>query len=181
VDFSGYTPAGTPPFYQFSISSHDMIRGSFLVGVSGGGSTAYPAANLALYVPFWLEAPATVFETYVETGTLTTSNATEIGVYDTAGTRLFTTATTVATASDTVNSSGMTDFSLDAGSYYLAFACDGTRNFFASGAALGIYQAFGCLEQTGLTGASLPSTATFAVYTRAYLPIFGLNLRANAL
>ena len=122
-----------------------------------------------------------MYETWVETGTLTTSNATEIGVYTTAGTRLFTTATTVATASDTVNSSGMTDYVLDEGTYYLAFGCDGTRNFIATALALGIYQSAGIMEETGLTGAALPSTATFAVYTRAYLPLFGLNLRADAL
>jgi hypothetical protein len=182
MDVRGYAPAGFAGRSTPTISSHDLMRSSFqLPGNSYPASAGYPAANLAVYVPFWLEAPVTVYETWVETGTLTTSNATEIGVYTTAGTRLFTTATTVATASDCVNSSGMTDYVLDCGSYYLAFGCDGTRNFIAGSMALGLYQSIGCMEQTGLTGAALPATATFAVYTRAYLPLFGLNLRATAL
>lgn len=179
MDVRGYVPAGRIYSRPTSVlSSHGYYNYAVTLSVASG---AYPAANLALYVPIYLAEPATIYETWVATGTLTTSNATEIGVYTTGGTRLFTTATTVATASDVVNSSGMTDYVLDAGTYYLAFGCDGTRAFIASSAAAGLYQSFGCLEQTGLTGANLPSTATFAAYTRAYLPVFGLNLRADAL
>jgi hypothetical protein len=178
---SGYRPAGVYRSHTFTISSHDLERGGYLLGTSTAASAAYPAANLAIYVPFVLEHPATVFETWVETGSLTTSNATEIGVYDTALNRLFTTATTVSTASDTVNSSGMTDYVLAPGTYYLAFGCDGTRNFNSTALALGIYQSMGIVEQTGLTGASLPNPMVPVVYTRAFLPHFGLNLRADAL
>jgi hypothetical protein len=39
----------------------------------------------------------------------------------------------------------------------------------------------GVMEQTGLTGANLPATWTPVAYTRAFLPQFGLNLRADAL
>lgn len=172
-----YSPAGYGAALAGTISSHDMIRSGigFHLGTAAPANNGYPAANLALYVPFVLEAPFLVTETWVESGSLTTSNETEIGVYTTDGTRLFTTATTVATGSDTVNSSGMTDYLLEAGSYFLAFGCAGTRNFLATTLALGIYQSGGCLEETGLTGANLPSTATFAIYTRAFLPLFGLN------
>lgn len=180
MDLAGYRPAGVIMGQTPIISSHDMLRVSFLMSATTA-NTAYPAANLAVYVPFTLETPATAYETWVQTGTLTTSNGTEIGVYDSSGTRLFTTATTIATASDTINSSGMTDYVLDRGTYYLGFGCDGTRNFQCSALAAGLYESMGCLEQTGLTGANLPSTMTGVAYTRALLPLFGLNLRATAL
>jgi hypothetical protein len=174
-----YSPPGAFRSPTFTISSHDLDRVNYML--TGSSSVAYPAANLAIYVPFYLESPATVYETWVETGALTTSNATEIGVYDVAFNRLFSTATTVAVASDTVNSSGMTDFRLDSGTYYLAFGCDGTRNFASSQIAAGVYQSMGVAEQTGLTGATLPNPMVPAVYTRGMLPAFGLNLRTDAL
>lgn len=177
-----FAPAGAYRSHTFTISSHDVERVSYSLGTSNvGASVAYPAANLAIFVPFVLEHPATAFETWVETGAVTTSNVTEIGVYTTAFVRLFTTATTVATASDTVNSVGMTDYVLDRGSYYLAFGCDGTRNYAASALAPGIYQSAGLMEQTGLTGAALPATATPVAYTRTFLHLFGLNLHGTAL
>lgn len=175
-----FAPAGQQSYTTFTVDSLDRLRISPMLNGTLA-STAYPAANLAIYIPFWLERPVTVFETWVESGTLTTSNATEIGVYDVTGSRLFTTATTVAVASDVVNSSGMTDYVLDRGHYYLAFACDGTRNFLVSTIAATIFESYGVLEQTGLTGANLPSSMTGVAYTRAYMPMFGLNLRADAL
>lgn len=174
-----FTPVHPRTYMRSSIGSHDSL---FAVpSTTAGASSAYPAANLALYVPIIVTSTVTAYETWVETGTLTTSNGTEIGLYDTAGNRLFTTATTVASASTLVNSSGMTDYVISPGQYYLAFGCDGTRNFLATTLAAGSYQAIGCMEQTGLTGANLPTTWTAAVYTRAYLPLFGLNLRSSAL
>lgn len=175
-----FSPAPIRRSHTFTISSHDM-QVSAIFGNATLNSVAYPAANLAIYIPFSIPEPVTVYETWVETGTLTTSNGTQIGVYNTDLTRVFATATTVATASDTVNSSGMTDIVLGKGSYYLAFACDGTRTFVASALALGLYQGMGIVEQTGLTGSTLPDPMVPVVYTRAYLPLFGLNLRADAL
>lgn len=176
-----WTAAPIRQSHTFTIDSHDLLRVGALLGTTAAASAGYPAGNLAIYIPFSISEPVTVYETWVETGTLTTSNGTQIGVYKTDLTRLFATATTVATASDTVNSSGMTDYVLDAGTYYLAFACDGTRNFLATALALGVYQSMGIMEQTGLTGSTLPDPMVPVVYTRAYLPLFGLNLRAGAL
>ena len=181
----------TDPFYRprgyvvndapFSVSSHDMERVSHHLGTTAAASAGYPAANLAIYVPFWLASPATVYEVWVETGTLGTSNGVEIGVAGQDLTRLFHTAMTVATASDTVNSSGMTDYVLGPGDYYLCFGCDGTRNFVSTALAFGLYASMGCMEQTGLSGAVIPDPIVPVAYTRAYLPLFGLNLRPDAL
>lgn len=177
-----YTPVGHQRSHTGTLSSHDLIRGSFLPGTTTAASAAYPAANLAVYVPTWIEHPMVVYEVWLETGTLTTSNTVEVGLYTTAGAKVFASADiTVTTASDTVNSSSMTDVLVPAGSYYLAFACNSTRNFVGTALAAGLYQAMGCMEQTGLTGSTLPATATFAAYTRAFLPLFGLNFRATAL
>lgn len=173
------TPAPYRLYSPSAISSHDTSwTGAY--HTTAATSQAWPAANIAVYLPFSVGTATTVYETWVCTGTLTDSNNIEIGCYNLAGTRLFTTAMTITTASDTVNSSGMTDYTLDRGSYYMAMSCDGTRNFLATSQSIGLYQAAGCLEETGLTGATLPATATFATYTRAYLPVFGFNLTSTA-
>lgn len=177
-----YSPAGQQFGNTGTLSSHDCVRTSFALGTTTAASAAYPAANLAVYVPTYLEQAAVVYEMWAETGTLTTSNTIEVGLYTMAGAKVIACADlTVTTASDTVNTSTFTDTLVPAGSYYLAFACSGTRNFVGTALAAGLYQAMGCLEQTGLTGSTLPATATFAAYTRAFLPLFGLNFRSTAL
>lgn len=174
-----YTAAPPLDIPMTTIQSHD---GRAMPWGGAGGSNPYPAANMAVYVPFSIGAPVTVYETWVEAGTLTTSNNVEVGVYDTSGNRLFTSTMVVAVASVVVNSSGMTDVVLGAGTYYLAMGCDGTRNFLGATQAGGQYQAVGIMEQTGLTGAALPATWTSpAGYTRGTVPIFGLNLRNIAI
>lgn len=174
-----YHPASGYSHPGYTLDSHDTLRVSPAL-TAATSSAAWPAANLAIYVPFVLERAVTVTEVWVETGSLTTSNGIEIGCYDTGGNRLFTQAMTITTASDTVTSSGMTDYVLPAGTYYMAMACDGTRNFMAGALSLAIYGGFGCVEQTGLTGASLPSTWTPVAFTRSYLPLFGFSLQATA-
>lgn len=174
-----FTSASPVDLTPTTIHSHEARNIPWATG--SVGSNAYPAANLAVFVPFCIAQPVLVYETWCETGTLTTSNNVEVGVYDTAFTRLFTSTMTVAVASSVVNSTTLTDFMLDDGTYYLAMGCDGTRNFLASTQAAGLYQASGCMEQTGLTGAALPSTATPVAYTRGLFPTFGLNLRSIAI
>lgn len=175
-----YTSAPETHIQVGSICSMDLRNTAAYSGTLA--STAWPAANLAIFVPFSVGAAVTVYEGWVATGTLTTSTNMRIGIYATDGTQLFTTADiTVATASVVVNSSGTTDYLLQKGTYYMAISSDGTRNILASPDVSGLHEARGCMEQTGLTGAALPSPATFAVYTRAFLPIFGLNLTSVAL
>ena len=166
-----------------TISSCDQFMVHPHIGTNAASNTAIPAASVAWYIPFSIPHPMTVYEVWVETGSLTTSNSIQIGVYDTAYNLLFSQATTVATASDTVNSSGMTDVVLPGpANYYMALASDGTRNLLMQSLAIaGSYQVMGLMEQTGLTGAALTNPGVPVAFTRTVVPLFGLNLRADAL
>jgi hypothetical protein len=79
-----------------------------------------------------------------------------------------------------VNTTTWTNLDVAPGQYYMAFCDDSTRNLATSADALGLYQAAGVMEQTGLSS-TLPSPAVPVAYTRAFLPLFGMNLYTVAL
>lgn len=181
MSFAGASNAGSfGP--MITLDSHDLMNSSTLLGTTAPANTAWPAASIGIFVPFSAGMPVTLKEAWVETGTLTTSNNMQIAVYGSDFTRKFTTGNiTVATASDTVNSSAIADVVIPPGEYYMALSCDGTRNILATTLAVGVYQSMGVLEQTGLTAATLPDPMVPVTYTRAFLPLFGLNLQGTAL
>lgn len=148
--------------------------GANLHGISqvSASSQAYPLANLALYVPFAVASPVNVQSTIWMNGVTAGGNI-DIGIYDESGTRIVSLGSTArGTASSVITTTTLTDTVLGPGRYYMAMAHDGTSNIFAWIPAAGLCEAFGVLEQQ--TAFPLPSTATFAVTTRAYIPFVGL-------
>ena len=142
-------------------------------------STAYPLANLAIYVPFSVSEPVTAYEGWVVTGTVAGGNF-DIGIYSAAGVRLTSSGATARTASDVNNTTTMTNYDLKPGLYYyMAFAADATSNYFAAAQVAGLYEVHGVLEST--SSYVLPSGPTLSRTTRAYMPWFGLNLYTVAL
>lgn len=135
-------------------------------------SAAYPLANLALYVPFAVSAPITILSTVWINGTATGGNI-DVGIYGEDGTRIVSLGSTArGSASSVIVTTTLTDTTLGPGRYYMAFAHDGTNNIFGWPPAAGLAEAAGVLEQQ--TAFPLPSSATFAVTTRAYVPYMGL-------
>lgn len=137
-------------------------------------STAYPLANLAIYVPFTVSETVTAYEGFVTTGATAGGNF-DIGIYSAAGSRLTSAGTTARIVSTINNTTTMTDQVLVPNTrYYMAFSADGTNNYFAVVLAAGIYESMGVLEST--TSFVLPSSPSLSRTTRAYVPLFGLNL-----
>lgn len=160
----------------FAIGAHSLRTHSRAGSSSTGTSTAWPVANLGVYVPFTVSIPVIVYEWYITLGTLTTAANADFGIYNEDFTKvqsLGSTALNVAVASVMTNTTTWTDLLLAPGSYYMAFSTDSTRNFGCSTDAAGIYQASGVMEQTGV--ATLPAPAVPVAYTRALLPNFGMN------
>ena len=175
-----YQPAAVYEPQFWSISSHDLRFVQRLGSSAPSGAIAW-IANLAVYVPFVIDVPATIYEWFHWNGTLTTAYNIDYGIYNTDFTKVQSLGSTAGTttASNLVNTTTWTDLTLEPGSYYMAFASDSTRNFLGSTDALGLYQAAGVVEQT--TAFALPSPAVPVAYTRAFLPMFGVNLRNVAL
>lgn len=175
-----YQPSRTfqPNFWQ--ISSHDGRYVERTGATSATSNTAW-IANLAVYVPFVVDVPSTIYEFYHFNGTLTTAYNIDYGIYNTDFSKVQSLGSTAGTttASAIINSTTWTDLTLEPGSYYMAFASDSTRNFICSSDALGFYQCDGIMEQT--SAFALPSPAVPIKYTRAFLPLFGINLKSTAL
>lgn len=166
-----------PAHTLFQVCAHDFMNG---VGAwSGGAGTAWPLANLALFVPFSVSVPCTAFEGWVSTGATAGGNF-DIGVYGTDGTRLTSSGATARTVSINQNTTTMTDLNLVPDRwYYMAMAADSTNNYIATVAVAGLQEAQGVCEMAAAY--VLPASATLAKTTRAYLPQFGLNFRTTAL
>lgn len=160
-----------------TIGALDVLGTVFPYGIPA--STAYPLANLALYVPFSVSETVTAYEGWVITGTTAGGNF-DIGIYSAAGSRLTSAGSTARTASAINNTTTMTDQVLSPGiRYYMAFSADATSNYFAAATAAGLNESMGMLEST--TSFVLPSGPTLSRTTRAYVPHFGLNLYTVAM
>jgi hypothetical protein len=159
------------------IAAHDQLGAHNNAG-GNPATAAYPLANLALYVPFSVSETVTAYEGWVVTG-ITAGNF-DIGIYDAAGARLTSSGATAKVVSDVTNTTAMTNQVLTPGVYYyMAFASDGTTNFFSTAPAAGLCESWGILEST--TSYVLPASPTLSRTTRAYIPHFGLNLYTVAL
>lgn len=160
----------------FSITSHD-IRHVERPGASSAGTNTGWVSGLAVYVPFVLPLYATVYEWFLSNGTLTTAHNWDFGIYNLDFTKVQSLGSTAAptTASAIISTTTWTDLVLAPGQYYMAFANDSTRNITTSADAVGLYQAAGIVEQTGVSS-TLPSPMVPVAYTRQFLPHFGMNL-----
>lgn len=142
-------------------------------------STAYPLANLAIYVPFSVSEAVTVFEGWVVAGATAGGNF-DIGVYSAAGVRLTSSGSTARVVSTVNNTTAMTNLTLVPDTrYYMAFSADTTALYIAATGVAGLNEAMGVLEST--TSFVLPTNPTLSRTTRAYIPHFGLNLYTVAL
>lgn len=176
-----YTPARpveSRTYRHFSISTlgHESTSLAF-ASATNVVSTAWPLANLAIYMPIYINETVILYEVGFGTG-LTSGGNWDVGIYDTAGTRLQSTGTTVRTAS-AWNVSNWTDLTLQPGWYYAAMSADGTNNYSGVAPAAGLCEAMGICEQT--TAFVLPATATLARTTRAFIPQVSFACRSVAL
>lgn len=155
-----------------SITSFDNIQSVWSQGVPA--SAAWPAANVAILVPFSVSTPVTVVEGFAYNGGTGGGNF-DIGIYDTSFVRLTSSGATARSASAVVNTTGMTNYTCVPGRYYyMAMSCDGTSNFIAATMAAGICESMGVLEDTGAY--VLPDPLTPLLTTRAFIPQFGLRI-----
>lgn len=168
-----YAPSGATisPWSLSSIGA--SIRA---MGGAAPASAAWPLANLALLIPFGVDEPVNIQKVWYQTGTLTGGNL-DIGVYDEAFARKFSSGATARAGASILTYVDTTDYTLAPGRYYLAMSADGTATYFAWAGAAGLCAALGVLEATA--SYPLPATITPAITTRAYIPHFGLMLNAG--
>ena len=143
--------------------------------MTGVGSTAYPSANLAIYIPFTIAKPIVVVKLFSYNGATVSGNI-DMGIYTADGTRLVSIGSTAQATTSNVQEFDISDTLLNAGLYYLAVAKNdttGTLFAVASGSAVAALATMGIAQQA--SAFPLPATATFATASQDYTPLIGLT------
>ena len=142
------------------------------MNASGGASTAWPAANLAILVPFSTWQTLSIKGVAWYNGTTVGGNC-DVGIYDsTAVNRLTSLGTTARGTVSNIVTTTLSTYVLAPGDYYMALSTDGTPNMLGPAPAAGLCAAMGVLEAP--TAFVLPSTLSPVLTTRAFIPVFGL-------
>lgn len=150
-------------------------QGAVLAGVAAPTpvSTVIGAAATILF-PLTIEDPITLVKAFVMNGATVVGNF-DIGVYDQALTKLFSTGSTAQSGANVLQEVDIADFTLDVGSYHLAFALDSTTaTYFAWSTAFA--QVAGA---NFMTTSAFPLPATFtSAGTTSGTPLFGFSARS---
>ena len=148
--------------------------GNALVGVA-----AWPSGNLGIWVPIAIAAPYLVTRFWWANGA-TANSSVDVGVYIANGNgaeRLASTGPTNQVGASRIQSVALgTSIVLSPGPHYLAMSCNNTTGtFYRMGQAALFYKMYGLANQASV--GTLPSSATLATASQAYMPLFGI---ANA-
>jgi hypothetical protein len=161
-----------------SNSIFSKVASSTSVSAGAPSNLAWPSANLAIYVPFFLQVPAKIQLAFWQNGSTTVSGNIDVGVYGAKGTRLASIGSTAQTPANSGQSAALS-VQLGTGLFFMAIAMDNTTGTLAamSLGSLPLYISSGIFQQA--SAFPLPATATFAIPTQDYLPKFGLSTRSS--
>lgn len=168
------------PFSEESLGSVNRT-----IIASGPATAVYIAAQRALFFPFTLFRQETVYRFFWVNGTTASTDYIQVGVYDRSGNaiKLGTGGSpnygTLAATASVCQFDNVADFVLSPGGYFMAIWCSGvTTHLMRTAPTARFLRAAGTFQQSSLT-TGLPTTATFAAQASAYMPMFGLALRAS--
>lgn len=164
------------PFHVCSVGRYNSIaEGVAVLGTGGITAAAWPANNLAVYMPVSMPIPFTIARFMIANGSNITGNV-DIGIYSAAGSRLLSTGSTLRADASAVQYIGVTDQVFQAGYYYLALVGSSTTGTYMQSAFSSATRArlFGPLEEQ-LGATTLPSSMTPVAYTRTSVFQFGFS------
>lgn len=156
-----------------AIAAHSACAlGPVLSAIRAGSpaSTAWPLANLAIFVPFVVERITTVARFGWITGAAPAGNV-DCGVYSESGARLVSIGSTaIGAAGVLVTAAPGASIVIGPGVYFLGIACSGVGATFSAQAVTNasVGRAAGMLEMAAAF--PLPANAVFAAYGRTIVP-----------
>lgn len=158
-----------------------LSRSSLLpAGLVTPASSAWPAANRAVFVPFRIGQPMIVDRLFVWAGgTQAGTNNVDLGIYDAYETLIVSTGSQTYNGGVNVyNSFNITDTTIGPGLFYLACALDTNTDttFRVAMPTAAVGQAMGVTQQA--SAFPLPRLATFASFASTLIPIIGLTGRS---
>ncbi len=137
-----------------------------------GASTAWPSANRAMFVPFWLPGPFVLASLFSYNGATATGNI-DIGVYGVDGSLIASKGTTAQSGTSTLQILTITAKVLLPGRYYMAISASSTSTTFVSRTpATNLTVRMGLLQAASQV--PLATGPTLATAASAVLPIFGI-------
>lgn len=149
---------------------------SNMAALGAPASAAWPTAAKAIYIPFALDRPVTIFRVGWHNGAAAQAGTREVGCYTSAGVKLISGSATAVTVS-VCQFVDVTDTVIGPGQYYLAMMDTGTATLFAWAPTAPLMAGMGIYTQTAAN--PLPSPATFAIdNTIAYIPLCFLQCRS---
>ena len=169
-----------PPYVinTSSFYSNGQIARAIGATAVAPGSTAWPSANRALYVPVCLPGRFVVRSIFLANGATVSGNI-DLGIYDAGGARIVSTGSTAQSGTTALQIIVLgTPIILTSGNYYMACAIDNiTATATAWADTLLQTQHYGMLQQD--TAFVLPASATFAACTATFSPQMGISSLAS--
>ena len=158
--------------HDFSV---DTLRDGPVPPLAGAGATAWPSANLAIYVPFIVPRIMVVRTLWFGAGATGTGNY-DMGLYNASGAAVLRRGSTAKGTTQEEVVWDCTDTTIGPGLYYFALvASNGTDTYLAFTPSAPSPAAYGMLSEA--SALPLPATATFAVpQTLAFVPVGGIFL-----
>ncbi len=135
---------------------------------TAAGGTAWPSANLAIFIPIRPVVPITITKLAVGAGATASGNF-DVGIYDRSGNRLEHAGVTAKGAS-VIHVLDITDTRIGPGLYYLGLAANGTDSYVMRGGGTELGRAMGVLQMASGYSTGLVATATYAAFTQASWP-----------
>jgi hypothetical protein len=155
-----------------SIEALEAVWGTLVTNAAAAASTAWPSANLGIFVPFKLSGSYTVNFVFWCNGATVGNGTACVAVYDTAASpaRLLTCSATTTAGASIVQKVDITPVALSAGQYYMAISLSSaTDTLLRWSTAQARYAAMsGCAQQASV--GTLPNPATLAT-----IPVFGIG------
>lgn len=145
------------------------------------GSSVWPVANTAIYIPFYVETTVTAYQMSVRVAIQ--SGNLDAAIYDVLGNRLVAMGSTAVTTGGNLQLLNITDTVLTPGTYFAAMNCDnGTASFLAAPTTtIDVQTLRSCgVQQQAVGAVTLPDPATFAAVTTPYLPVIVVHTQATA-
>ncbi len=153
-----------------------------MAAITGGGtpsSGAWPAANDAIFVPFYIQQFTNVTRLYVVNGTAASGNM-DVGIYNGDGTLIISSGSTAQSGTNQPQFFNIADTMLAPGDYYIACSIDGTGGtVFRSNLSVIRMQEGGCAKAT--SAMPLPAIATLVASTSGLYPLMGIEIAPGRL
>lgn len=160
-----------PQYYIPSVLNEATNFGQ--AAVSDG--TAWPTANLGIYIPVYLSAAKTLAQIWYTTGGTATGNV-DAALYDSSFTRLATVGSTAIGATNSAINLNIADTAMSANTlYYIGFAHSTNTSTIGlvSMARAAFFHLLGCRQEA--SALPLPATGTPATFAQTKVPFLMLE------